>query len=147
MAKNNIDKFNYISLHILNKLYDSFPTKIELSDTDFIVDIYFENEDEVQNAIPIFNDSITWLNEEGFLRMKDYSDHEGYNFYDVRLTMKGLTILGSIPSTLNKGASETLIDEIKSAIGKGIQDSAADGVKNIIKTLFTLSMISLTNSF
>ena len=93
----NIHRFNVTALVLFDKLYNSFPAPIEI-DT---LDLGYQATPSEAGSGTAWNFSVgadhvvTWLAEEGFIR------YQGANirtsFHDVRLTLKGLTVLGFLP--------------------------------------------------
>ena len=137
----NIDLFNRFSLAVLQKLYLSFPIPIELDVSDLIMSVTPSgtNFDETFNSSDIGGDAIDFLASEGFLT------HGGVllgssQYIEVRLTMKGLAVLGSLPSALDR--KETLISKIRAVGSKGLRDAASDQVQELASQAFTFALAS-----
>lgn len=136
----NIEAFNWVCLKLLAELYDAFPCpkNIEAGDA---VKIGFAalppeaSEDHELVALSCHH-VITWLSEEGFLRYEP--DPNGrQHFWKVRLTMKGLTILGSAPSALqDPGQTETLVARAKRLLALGAGAAASEAVKQVVSAVF-----------
>lgn len=110
----NIDLFNRFCLAVFQKLYLSFPCPVEL-DVNIIMMSVIPNDaesDETFNTLISGGDAIQFLAAEGFL-IHQGALLDGSNFLQVRLTMKGLAVLGSIPNSLEK--RESLISKILSS--------------------------------
>lgn len=97
----NIAFFNRVTLALFERLYSSFPTPIELDVKSIAISVIPEEAefDEAWNSLQAAEDAIDFLEHEGFLTHKG-KYLEGGTFLQVRLSMKGLAILGSTPDSL-----------------------------------------------
>jgi hypothetical protein len=143
----NIQRFNLTALRLFTQLYDAFPTSIDIETSDLgaesapagidpaaILD-YAMRADEV----------IDWLEEEGFIRTS--GKNLGTLVVGVRLTLKGLTLLGYIPTSITPTeTSEPLINKMKKALSSGVEQAAAEGVKNLVGGIFRLAYSYAANS-
>ena len=59
-------------------------------------------------------------------------------FMHVTLTMKGLSALGSVPSSLEKQA--TLFSKIKGVVSKGIKQASAEQVSDLAAQVFSYGL-------
>lgn len=79
-----------------------------------------------------------------FLRSEGFLTHDGHTnsgqYLHVRLTMKGLAVLGSIPASLEK--RESLISKILAVSGKGMKDAASEQVQDLASQAFTFTLAS-----
>ena len=81
---------------------------------------------------------VLWLAEEGFLRYEN--PNHTRDFFNARLTMKGLTVLGYLPVSLQSGdAKEPIIEKIKRILATGTENAAADGIGAILGQIFNLA--------
>ncbi len=133
MSSKNFENFNKVTLHILVNLFDEFPTPIKIDAPWVATDLFnaeSESQDTAFDKMEFVGYCISWLKEEGFI---SYLKREKDEFLGVRLTLKGLTLLGySIPDN----SSSTLIIQAKEAIADASQDAAKDVITNLVKMAF-----------
>ncbi len=92
--------------------------------------------DELPDWERAATNTVSWLAEEGFLRYKAAA-YGGY--VGVRLSMKGLTVLGYIPLSIKSTeTAEPLIVRLKRAVGKGVEGAATDAIKDVLGQVFGL---------
>ena len=137
----NIHRFNVTALELFRRLYDAFPDPIELnsahagvaaSPADSTDETYWAYRGNARNVV-------TWLAQEGFLRYES-QDKTG-KFYDVRLTLKGLTVLGHVPTAVKDGGRKSpVIDSIKRVLASGAEKAGTEAVKSIVGAVFKLSL-------
>lgn len=138
----NIDLFNRFSLVVFRKLYLSFPVPVEIGVNDLMMSV-IPNEaeyDETFQMLTVGGQAIEFLAGEGFLTHQG-ALMDGSEYLQVRLTMKGLAILGSVPTSLKK--RESLISKILSITGKGIKDAAAEQVSELSSQAFSFALASV----
>jgi len=142
----NIEHFNLVVLKLLDRLYEAFPRPLDITSTTAI-DIGFDavpenaTEEESWDIGTMAEDIIGWLSEEGFLRYEADPNHRHGNFLKVRLTLKGLTILGYVPSSLQHPESKaSLIHKAKQAIGAGASAAGKEAVKQVVAEIFKLAL-------
>lgn len=86
-------------------------------------------------------DIIEWLGEEGFIRYEADPNHIQRHFYKVRLTMKGLAILGYIPSSLGQAEpKESIIQQAKRALNAGATVAGKEAVKQVVAQIFKFAL-------
>jgi len=142
----NIENFNLVVLHLFSRLYESFPRPLDING-DQAIDIGFDavpdnSTDKEAWVIGTMDyDVIVWLAEEGFLRYQpDPEGREGY-FWKVRLTLKGLTILGCVPTSLNQNDSkEPLIQKARQAISSTASAVSRESIKLVVAEIFKLAL-------
>ena len=124
----NLEQFNEISAVIFPKLYESFPSKIDIRISDF------PKNDTEENS-QIFFDTLNFYSDEKFItfEQKVYGAYKG-----VRLTSKGFSVLNAdAPVRLYRDSS--FIDAIKNVaeIGKSelIKEIISTAVKYGIRTI------------
>lgn len=132
MNQTNFDLFNQIALHCLVKLFDEFPNEIELNAHSLALDAIPQNEHKDSEAawdlMELGINTITWLKSEGFISFKNRA--YGGEFFQVRLTLKGLSLLGySLP---RHNEPETLIEQAKEVL----KDASVGSAKEIMTKLF-----------
>jgi hypothetical protein len=129
----NFDLFNQITLYALVKLFDEFPKPIQVNAKSIALEAVPKDEDESYDSAWDLMDfgvnTLSWLESEGFISIE--SKVYGGDFIGVRLTLKGLSLLGySMPGL---PPSEALIEQAKTALKEASKDSA----KEILTKLFT----------
>lgn len=152
----NIQRFNLIALHLFAKLYEAFPTGVDinpltLGNEALPKDSSGDTETQTQQAWDFGQgayDVVFWLAEEGFLRYEN--PNHAREFYNARLTMKGLAILSYVPISLQANEpKEPLIEKVKRILAAGAEKAAAEGVRAILSSVFTLALApkDAANSF
>ena len=137
-APTNIEHFNRVVLVTLDRLHDAFPIPIELKTAE-VADLATPG---TLPAEPSFNDieptfeAVKFLATEGFLKYSDYWQ-DGTAFLQVQLTMKGLTVLGEIPNSLDKKPAPALASQIKTALKAGVLSATTDAAKKLVGQIFT----------
>ncbi|EEQ0121847.1 hypothetical protein P6E80_002029 [Campylobacter coli] len=120
--QSNIEKFDFYSAKILAFLLDEFPIKKDIYILkDIIKDSNATNEDK-----KFVYETIIALRDFGFISFKEEIQTLSLEcFLGVRLTLKSLEILKSIPKTLqsNKTLGEKLKDSIDLADKEAIKQS------------------------
>ena len=92
--------------------------------------------DELPDWERAATNTVSWLAEEGFLR---YEAAAYGGFVGVRLSMKGLTVLGYIPLSIKSTEmAEPLIVRLKRAVDKGVEGAATDAIKDVLGQVFGL---------
>ena len=140
-APDNIDRFNLMTLALFQKLYGAFPAPIEIDPGQIGSEAAPEDaSDRTQwDSGAEAGHAITWLAEEGFLRFESQSTQG--DFYEVRLSLKGLSVLGSLPTALAPtDPKETVIARIKRTLASGTEKAGTEAVKGIISEIFKLSL-------
>ncbi len=138
-APTNIEHFNRVVLVTLDRLHDAFPIPIELKTAE-VADLATPG---TLAAEPSFNDieptfeAVKFLAAEGFLKYSDYWQ-DGTAFLQVQLTMKGLTVLGQIPHSLDK--KPALASQIKTALKAGALSATTDAAKQLVGQIFTAAI-------
>jgi len=127
-------EFNLVALKIFEHLYEAFPEPIDVKSDSFNLEIISDDstaEEDGFNERVIAESTLKWLATEGFLRYETSSF--GGVFHNVQLTLKGLTILGSVPASLSQNeVPEPMIKKIKSALAKGTNKAAEESVKSVL---------------
>jgi len=138
----NIDLFNRFALAVFRKLYLSFPVAIELDVDDLIMSAMPTNisYEKSFNALSVGGEALNFLASEGFL-IHQGALSDGSQFLQVRLTMKGLAVLGSMPAALER--KESLITKILAISGKGLKDAASEQVQDLASQVFTFALATL----
>lgn len=134
MNTDSFDVFNRISLYLLVKLFEAFPSYIDVDSSALGLDAkpkdVNETDDELWNNMQIAGDTVTWLQAEGFIKID--SIVYGGEFHRVRLTLKGLTLLGyAPPSTENDSKYLNLAEKAQSVLAEGARGAATEVVKEL----------------
>ncbi len=94
--------------------------------------------DGTWSVMEIAGETVKFLQEEGFLTFRDQVITG--EFGDVRLTMKGLAILGIPVSLVADEPREPLIQKIKKLAAKGGEKAATDAVAGVVSALFKFGL-------
>ena len=138
----NIDRFNLAAVELFSVLYDHFPLPVDIETTEIGVEAAPEEASAVEMLrFTVYAEhALTWLVEEGFIRYDPPPIATRYR--DVRLTLKGLTLLGYTPSSLKASEpNESIITKIKRVLSGGAEKAATDAVKSLLDELFKLAMM------
>lgn len=135
----NIDLFNRFALAVFRKLYLSFPVAIELDVNDLIMSVTppSASYEESFNALSVGGEALNFLASESFL-VHQGPLLDGSQFLQVRLTMKGLAVLGSMPAALEH--KESLITKILAISGKGLKEAASEQVQDLASQAFAFAL-------
>ena len=140
----NIQRFNLIALVLFAKLYEAFPSGIDVEPLKIGHDAVPKDEswdDQSWDFGAVAYDVVLWLAEEGFLRYEN--PNHTREFFNARLTMKGLTVLGYVPTSLQADApKEPIIERIKRVLATGTEKAVAEGVSAILAQIFRLALTS-----
>lgn len=130
MVPKNILIFNQIALLLFVRLYEAFPASINIDASAIGLEAMPEDEgeEELWNSMQLATDSINWLEEAGFISVQ--SKTLDSNFDGVRLTQKGITLLGA-PSSLDPD-SESWGEKAQAVISRTAQDTATDLFKQLL---------------
>ena len=101
----NIDLFNIYTAKIFNYLYDDFPIAKDIDICKFIEIEVDPLELNTPKECEIFEHTMYFLKEEGFI---DYKKGDFNGFLQVRLTLKGLSILKKRPKALKANFIESI---------------------------------------
>jgi len=142
----NVDIFNRVCLHLFSELYESFPVPIAIDPHAMGLSVSPENSEEFDaswDVMEISIETVKFLQQEGFVTVRDQVNSG--EFGDVRLTMKGLAILG-IPVALKANEpQEPIIEKIKKLAGKGVETAAIERVQALVSTIFKFALSSATS--
>jgi hypothetical protein len=135
----NIAFFNRLTLAVFAKLYESFPTPIELDIRSLAMEVIPQDADDQStwDSLRAAEDAIDFLAQEGFLTHKG-GFLEGGTVLQARLTLRGLAILGSTPESLE--GRVPLIERIRSALAGGAKEAGSEGVKLLAQQAFAAAL-------
>jgi len=146
METKNFEAFSRISLYLLVKLFESFPGYLDIDSNSLGIEAKPKNEnetyDEVWENMELAQDTVTWLQKEGFIEVGHVC--YGGQFLRVRLTLSGLTLLGYAP--LNKETDtkyHNLAEKAKSVLIEGARDTVIE----VVKELFISALRYLPSTF
>ncbi len=140
-TQTNIDRFNLAAIELFSVLYDHFPLPTDIDTAEVGVEAAPEEATPIEMVrFTVYTEhALTWLTEEGFIRYEP--PNFGTRYRNVRLTLKGLTLLGYIPYALKAGEqSEPIIAKIKRILSSGTEKAATESVKSLLGELFKLAM-------
>jgi hypothetical protein len=139
----NIEIFNLICLQLFSDLYETFPVPIAV-DPDSLALSAIPKEssfDGTWSAREISSEAVNFLQQERFLTFGGRVPTGEY--HDVRLTMKGLAVLGSVPVSLKQNEPrEPIIAKIGKLMGKGAQNVATETVQAVVSEVFRFALSS-----
>jgi len=137
--RENIESFNRICIALFDKLYSAFPVPVEIDMTHISMSAIPQDAsfDDTFGDLMIGGEVINFLAEEGFLIHKGSALNES-QYFQVRLTMKGLAVLGYVPASLEK--QETLILKIRSVMGGGLKDAGSETIRQLVSQVFNLAL-------
>lgn len=134
MDTKNFEAFSRISLHLLIKLFESFPGYIDVDSNSLGIEAKPINENDASEEIwkskEFAHDTVTWLQGEGFIEIGNTC--YGGLFVRVRLTLKGLTLLGYAPLT-SEGDKQyrNLAEKAKSVLTEGARGTVIEVMKEL----------------
>lgn len=134
MDTTKFEVFNRIALHTLVRLFEAFPERIDLDPKRIGIDAKPEDPEETNEEIwtnmMLGYDSISWLQEEGFISVKATTLDP--KFHGARLTLSGLTLLGYQPPTLEEGEDyKNIAEKGAEVLREGGRAAAVDVVKDL----------------
>jgi hypothetical protein len=135
----NMELFNVVTLRIFDRLYEAFPQPIDITPGSIAIEITADEADsDAMKAVLVADNTLSWLATEGFLR---YERPYTGKFPQVVLTLKGLTILGLVPRSIQPSETpETMIKKIKRVLYTGAERTSADAVKSVVTEVFRLTL-------
>lgn len=144
-ATDNIDFFNLFTLSLFDRLYAEFPTPTDIDVGALASDLvpsHLVNDDTWYRRVSSADHAVGFLKDEGFIAHKG-TYLEGGKFLQVRLTSKGLAVLGDTPDSLE--TREPLISRIRKALAGGAKEAGSETVKQLVQQAFT-SNIAVAHS-
>ena len=132
----NIDRFNKVTLLLFDTLYLAFPVPCELSVSKIAVDTLATDatfDESFKSNEPVYH-AIEFLRKEGFIECAD-STLDGNSFFQARLTIKSLALLGQTPSMLEPQVSVS--DKIRSVVKGGLKEASSEAAKKAVELLFS----------
>jgi len=138
----NIELFEQVVGRCLLKLYQGFPTPIDLEPgrigVEVATELDLEDEDSAVLILSGADHAVGFLVREGFIHFNPQSRvMTGPKFPGAVLTLKGLHLLGKVPSSVDSSVdNRPLADRLGDAVKDGARASIADAVKAIISGAF-----------
>lgn len=135
----NIETFNRICVALFDKLYSAFPVPVEVDVSGIAMSAVPQDAsyETAWDVLSVGGEVINFLAEEGFLSHKGAS-LDGSQFIQVRLTMKGLAVLGYVPASVDK--QEPLISKIRGVVGGGLKEAGGETVRQLVSQAFSLML-------
>ena len=139
----NIKNFDRVVANLFVVLYESFPNPINLDPSNtgkigFSAVPAGASAKESWEIGTMIDDVITFLSEEGFIRYQSDPSHRKGYYWSTRLTLKGLTILGSPESLGPKG--ESLISRIKTSLESEAISAGSAGLRAAVFEIFKMAL-------
>lgn len=134
-APTNMDFFNTFTLAMFKVLLENFPSPADINATKIALDLLPEKLSD-EDGLRLFtaaDNSVLWLQKEGFITVGYTSLDSGSEFSDVLLTSRGLALLNSVPEVL--GSKETVGTQIGDLLADAGKDMAKEEVKTGIRAL------------
>ncbi|MBA3756140.1 MAG: hypothetical protein H0X02_07945 [Nitrosomonas sp.] len=136
----NIEIFDRITAYTFIKLYESFPIPQNL----YLEEIYHEavqgctDENEAfQIYTSYITSTISFLADEKFIQYDQNTNpmQSSPEYFGVRLTLKGFSLLGATPKTViektNNTPQSSFIELLKSSFSTGTKSALSDIVKSL----------------
>ena len=126
----NIQLFDQVVIHVLVKLYNSFPDPLDLSCTDIGAEVAeaLEGDADAENnaarlILSTASSTLGFLVREGFIHYEpEMRWMNGPEFPGAVLTLKGITLLGLTPSSVDERADRRpFIDQLHDAAERGAE--------------------------
>jgi hypothetical protein len=136
----SIHRFNLLALAAFGRLYSEFPQPLALNTTELAESVTPSSATNEEKWAFLFaaDAAISWLQEEGFIRYSERGANSAY--LECRLTLKGLTVLGYLPTSVKGAASgQPIIEKVKKTLASGVEKAGAEGVKTLIAEVFKLA--------
>ena len=135
MNAQNFEAFNRIALYTLIQLFEVFPGHLDLDAHRIGINAKPEDPDETNEEIwenmMLGYDTITWLRDEGFLTVGQTTMDS--QFHRVRLTLKGLTLLGYQAPILEEGESYmNFAEKGADILREGGRGAAVEFIKDLL---------------
>ena len=142
----NIDFFNGFTLSLFAKLYEAFPTPIDIDTSALALASIPEDatHDASWNYMSAADHAVHFLKQEGFLTSEG-GFLSGGTELQVRLTAKGLAVLNSMPDALDSGTP--LIDKAKAALSTGAKEAGKETIKQVAQWIFTAGLAAGAAAF
>ena len=130
----NITRFNLLTGHLFNEMYQKFPMQLEVNCSALQREVFKEllSEDSTTEFEEAFEDeatmgefaeaTISWLTQNGFIH-REKPEYYGSGFdHRITLSEKGLAVLKLTPKTLDGSVPKSFADDLRASIKKGALD-------------------------
>lgn len=145
-----MELFNRLTLAIFDQLYQNFPCRIDLEVEHLAMQLLGEQEqadpdsidaDLIWDILSACGYTVEFLRDEGFITYDSATLSEAC-FLRMRLTLKGLTLLGQSPASLqeNDEVPPPLSERIKDALTEGGKTATTEGIKLLVKQIFHMAV-------
>ncbi|WP_417542202.1 hypothetical protein [Methylophaga thalassica] len=143
MPSTNYELFNEIAGEVLVHLLSCFP--MSSKEPVGTITKYRKSGDDIPHEWEVFNQTVAWLEAEGFIRSKSSTRQTTkYMLPDCVLTLKGLEALKSIPDPINPDSGDSLADSMVQAVEEGAKDKLKELTKKGLSSLYMLIQDSIT---
>src|SRR5690242_5883258 len=130
----NIEFFNLFTVALLDRLYASFPTPININARDLVSNLLADEPDDDAwlKKSQAAEHAASFLSDEGFITYGDARIKSGL-FQQVRLTGKGLAVLNATPGSIER--SEPLINKVRATVAKGAKEAGKKAIRQIVQAI------------
>ncbi len=143
-VEDNIKKFDRIVASILADLYQKFPVHTHVSIYELFdctpgrLDhgIWIESEELSKEDQEFYYYTVKWLIDTGYV----IGTIKHYNSSDITLSLKGLELLKSVPSSVD--GAESIGEQLVGALKAGAKDSAANLVSKALSSNNLMSQLA-----
>ncbi|EIT7024354.1 MULTISPECIES: hypothetical protein [Vibrio] len=128
---NNIEKFEFCTVQILNELCTSFPIPTVIVVREIAPDYKNDGSIEDQDVLEIYTNTMHFLKSEGYLKTNNNESADSTIFRGCVLTSKGLSALHRVPAPLRD--SKSLIEQLSDVKSSGIATASKAMIGGIVK--------------
>jgi hypothetical protein len=135
--------FNFLTVWLLDKLYQSFPSPVSLDLAKEAIGMAIEHfgipdaEPKDMTQLAYMRDTVRWLNKEGFIRWSGVTldDH----IFSVELTAKAFAILQKTPAAIaNKGEAPKPFGQL---LREAMVQKSAESLATVAQLLLTTATL------
>ena len=138
----NIEVFNQVAAHTFVRLYEAFPSPVDLDPVVIGIGVVLKEQYEPESAhhktlVNSTSDAIQYLIDESFIRLAGGAGDLGFRgFQSVVLTSKGFSLLQKTPESVDPTIDRrSYFDRLKSATASGVKTAAPEAIGAIIARL------------
>lgn len=140
----NIEVFNQVAARTFVRLYEAFPSPIDLDPMLIGMDVILEEKYEPDSAQHSFlvssaSDTIKYLIDEGFIRLtRGYQDLGFRGVKGAVLTSKGFALLQNAPESIDSSVDRrSYFERLKAATASGVKAITSDAVGALVARLLS----------
>lgn len=144
----NIELFDRVVALTFVKLYEFFPIPLDIDAGGIGAEAahHTTDDEEIFKIISqTAGDSIAFLVREGFVHYEpSHKTISGPDFPQATLTLKGLTLLGATPKTIDESIDRRpFIDQLQAAVREGAKDSVPEIIKSLFASALQIGAVSV----